>query len=221
MLKKFNLIISNTSRSCQYLKIFFKNKIFPKVIIYLDDKKKSINRLKLKKIIKQNKKLSIKLFKTDNVNDDSIVKYLIKTVEKNIIYSGYPGRIITSKKLLELKNILHSHSGYLPHYKGSTTIFYSLLKEKKIYCTTFIMTSKIDDGKILLIKKYPIPKNIFSIDKTYDDKIRANNSLEVVRKFYSLKKKSNKRQNFLPYYVIHPVLRSFAFKKNMNKLRKN
>ena len=193
MLKKFNLIISNTSRSYQYLKTFFANKIFPEVIIYLDDRKKSINRLKLKKIIKQNKKLSVKLFKTDNVNDDSILKYLIKTGEKNIIYSGYPGQIITNKKLLELKNILHSHSGYLHYYRGSTTIFYSLLKEKRIYCTTFIMNNKIDSGKILLIKKYPIPKNIFSIDKTYDDKIRAGNSLEVVKKFYSLNKKSNKK----------------------------
>ena len=51
------------------------------------------------------------------------------------------------------------------------------------------MRNKIDNGKILLIKKYPIPKNIFSIDKTYDDKIRAGNSLEVVKKFYSLNKK--------------------------------
>ena len=87
--------------------------------------------------------------------------------------------------------MLHSHTGKLPKYKGSTTIYYSLIKEKKIYCTTFIMNSQIDKGTILLIKKYPILKNYKNIDK-YDNKIRAKNILVTLNNFYKLKKNKKK-----------------------------
>jgi mitochondrial fission protein ELM1 len=34
----FSILVSNTSRSCSYLKEFKKNKLEPESIIYLDDK---------------------------------------------------------------------------------------------------------------------------------------------------------------------------------------
>ena len=101
----------------------------------------------------------------------------------------------------------------MPNYKGSTTIYYSLLKEKKIYCTTFILDKKLDDGKILLIKKYNIPKVIKSIDNKYDDEIRAKNLIFVLKNFDKIKLININKKKNLPYYVMHPLLKTIVFFK--------
>ena len=101
----------------------------------------------------------------------------------------------------------------MPKYKGSTTIYYSLIKERKIYCTTFIMNSQIDKGAVLLVKEYPLINNYKNIDN-YDNKIRAKNIYEVLNNFYKLNKASKKfKDNYSPYYIIHPILRYIALIK--------
>ena len=129
------------------------------------------------------------------------------------VYSGYSAKIIKNKSILKKKFFLHSHTGKLPKYKGSTTIYYSLIEEKKIYCTTFIMNSQIDKGEILLIKKYPLLNNYKNIDN-YDNKIRAKNILYTLNNFNKLKKNIKKyKDNYSHYYIIHPILRYIALKK--------
>lgn len=212
MSKKFNILITNTKRSIQYLKLLNKKKLFPNQVIYLDDNKKNKISSNIKKII-NNKKYNLSIFKTDNINSINVVKCLIKSKIKNIIYSGYPGKIVKNKNILKEKNLIHSHPGFLPYYKGSTTIYYSILNEKKIYCTTFVMNEKIDSGKILLIKRYKIPRKIYSIDSDYDNEIRSINICNVIKKINLIKKRSQHVTNSLPYYIIHPVLRSIVFNK--------
>ena len=217
MSNNFDILITNTNRSIYYLKILKQNKLIPNNIIYLDNNKKNYISNKLKIILK-NKKYNLKTFKTDNIDDVKVVNYLLNNRIRNIIYSGYPRKIIYNKKLLKNKNLIHSHSGRLPNYRGSTTIYYSILNERKIYCTTFILKPKIDSGKILLIKNYPLPKKITSIDNKYDNEIRAQNILYVIKNLNILKKKKLKNKFYLPYYVIHPVLRSVVFYgKKMNR----
>jgi len=173
-------------------------------IIYLE--------IKLLILIKK-EKIFYKSFKIDNVDSKIIEKFLINLNEKIIIYSGYGGKIIKNKSLLKKKFFLHSHSGKLPNFKGSTTIYYSMLKEKKIYCTTFILNHILDRGKILLIKRYPLLENKSKID-TYDCKIRAKNILATLNNFNKLiKTKKKYKDNFTPYYIIHPILRYAALKK--------
>jgi len=212
MPKKFNILITNTKRSIKYLKLLNKEKLFPNQVIYLDDNKKNSISSSLKKIINL-KKYNLLIFKTNDINNVKVVKCLTKSKIKNIIYSGYPAKIIKNKKLLKEKNLIHSHPGLLPHYKGSTTIYYSILNEKKIYCTTFVINEKIDSGKILLTKKYKIPNKIYSIDSDYDNEIRANNICNVIKKINLIRKKRQHATSSLPYYIIHPVLRSIVFSK--------
>ena len=81
-----------------------------------------------------------------------------------------------------------------------------------------MLNPKIDSGKILLINEYPIPKNIKIIDNEYDDKIRAKNIVQVLQKNQIFKNWKNNNKT-LPYYVIHPILRSFVLMrktKNFN-----
>ncbi len=214
MIDNFAIIISNTSRSLMYLKRLKEEKIYPKKIIYLDDKFPKTIRNNIKKIISKFSKINIKIFHSKNINK-KIEKYLLKEKLEYIIYSGYPGIILKNLNLLSKKKLIHSHPGKLPNYKGSTTIYYSILNEKKIYCSTFIMSKNLDNGKLLLIKNYPIPIRIKSIDKSYDDKIRAENMINVIKRRKKLKSKNDK---FLPYYIIHPLLRSIVFKNYENNI---
>ena len=209
---KYSIILSNNERSYEYLKLLIKKKIYPNFIIHLDYKNNNNSKKKIYSLINK-KKLNFKSFKRDNVDNKNVKKFLIKLKEKIIVYSGYAGIIIKSKSLFHNKIFLHSHSGKLPKYKGSTTIYYSLIKEKKIYCTTFIMNSKIDQGTVLLVKKYPLIKNYKYLDN-YDNKIRAQNIVDTLINFRKLKKNAKKlKDNFPPYYIIHPILRYLMAKK--------
>ena len=208
----FSILVSNTSRSCSYLKEFKKNKLEPESIIYLDDKSNN----KYFRILKKNKfffpKIKVNKFYSKNISK-SISNFIYRNITKVIVYSGYPGVILKYKKTLKNNFFLHSHSGKLPKYKGSTTIYYTLLNEKKIYCSTILMNDKIDEGKILLIKNYNLPKNIKEIDKDFDDLIRSKNLVFLLKNFNLKKKVKLLKHNYKPYYVIHPEIRSAVFKK--------
>ena len=207
MKNNFSIIISNTTRSLQYIIHLKKNNFVPKNIIYFDYGTKKIN---LKKKYFNGSK--VKKFKTNYINS-KVSKFILSLKEKFIIYSGYPGIIEKNKKVLKTKKLIHSHSGKLPNFKGSTAIYYSILKEKNIFCSTIILNKNLDDGEILLQKKYPIPRNILDIDNEYDDFIRAQNIIFLLKNFDKLKIKKKRKKTFSHYYVIHPILRSIVFRK--------
>lgn len=190
MKNNFSIIISNTSRSLEYMKHLNKNGFVPKNVIYLDNGSKKITFKK--EYLKGSK---IKKFKTNYINA-KVSKFILSLEEKFIIYSGYPGVIEKNKEVLKKKKLIHSHSGKLPNFKGSTTIYYSILKEKKIFCSTIILNKNLDDGNILIQKKYPFPKNITSIDKEYDDFIRSQNIIFLLKNFDKIKIKKKKKKIF-------------------------
>ena len=214
MINSFSIIIANTTRSILYLKILKKNKLYPNNIVYLDNKQNdNIRKIILKKSFSKSKS-KLKIFNSEVIDKKKILNYIKNLKDKYIVYSGYPGKIIKTKKILKQKNLIHFHPGKLPFFKGSTTIYYSILKYNKIFCTSLILNEKIDNGKILNICRYPMPKNIKEIDLKYDDKIRANNLLDLLKNSNKPDKKYKRTNKILPYFVIHPVLRSIVFKKH-------
>tara|TARA_A100001015_G_scaffold147013_1_gene162995 strand:- start:2294 stop:2941 length:648 start_codon:yes stop_codon:yes gene_type:complete len=211
----FQIIISNTPRSLSYLKYLKAFKFEPKKIIYLDnllknDKSRSV--LFKKKFFFPS--ITIKKFKSRTISKN-VSDFILKQKEKYFVYSGYPGEIIKNNKVLKLKKIIHCHPGKLPDYKGSTTIYYSLIKERKIYCSTIILNKKLDSGKILFKKKYPWPKKLNDIDSVYDNYIRSMNLIHVIKNFKKIRLTKQKGRKILPYYVAHPLLRS-AVLHNLN-----
>jgi len=221
MTVKFSIFITNTSRSLTYLKYLKKNNLNPEIIIYLDNYEKVYS-----KILKKKKFLfpKIKVIKIFGKTINSKKFYFIKKLNSDfIIFSGYSGDIV-KKNILSLKNFIHCHPGKLPQYKGSTTIYYSILRESKIYCSAIVLNKNIDEGDVLFTEKFHIPNNIFSIDKNYDDKIRAITLVNTLKKINKLKLKKQKKNNYSHYFVIHPVLRSIVFKKKFiqnNAVKKN
>ena len=218
---KSTLVISSNYRSVTYLKILKKNYLLPKKIVFLKDRKEKFFNEKILTFLKKNRtKTDLKIFNSTQINNISITNYLKNSKSKLFLVSLYPGKrgVIKDKSLLKKKFFLHSHSGKLPEYKGSTTIYYSLLKEKKIWCDTFFLSKKIDQGKIICSNEYPIPKNVTSIDKDYDSKIRALNLVTAIKKLKKkkIKFKINKKIKNSYYYIMHPILRLLTINKIKN-----
>ena len=205
----FGVILSNTVRSFVYLDNFLKYKTIPKLIIIYS--KKNINQKIKKLLIKVD--CNIKIIKSDNVNFTNIGKIALTSKIDNFIFSGYPGEIVKNKIFLNKINLIHSHSGLIPKYMGSTTIYYSILNEKKIHCSTFVMNKDVDQGTILLIKRYNLPRK-HKVDN-YDHIIRAKNLISLINqknKKINFNKKITKK-NIVFFYKAHPVLRNLANKK--------
>lgn len=206
----FSLVISNNKRSLTYLSELVKNKFYPKNIAYIIQKNnKNIYNKKILKIIYENN-LLFKIFKSNTINTPDIKKYILKELKNIIIYSGISGDIIKDKNLLIKKKFIHSHSGKLPEYRGSTTIYYSYLIEKKIYCSTIILNNKIDNGLILYLKKYSIPEKVSKIESDYDNLIRIKNIIYCLKNYKKLIIKKQKKIYRNNFYIMHPVLRAIT-----------
>ena len=82
----------------------------------------------------------------------SIIKALKQSV---IIYSGPAGAILKETVLNLGKKFLHVHPGIVPKFRGSTTIYYSLLKEGTVGASAFFMDRKIDQGPIIRQDTFP------------------------------------------------------------------
>lgn len=202
------LVLSESSRSLIYLKQIIKHKInFKKIILYSKYKKN------VYKFIRKKELTNYCIFlKTNSINSSIIERTLRSNKSKLNIISAYSGEIINNPKIFKYK-LLHCHPGNLPMFQGSTTIYYTIIQKKKICVTLFEITKKIDSGKILYKKYFKIPENLISIERDFDNMIRALTLIEFLRcklkrKYYQTKK------NYLPYYIAHPLIRQIVINKD-------
>lgn len=206
MVNTFGLLLSNTEKSYIYLKYLIDNKIYPKKI-YIYGKEK------FQKIINLSNRFSTNIIKVKTINDKKIQKYLFKDKLKIFIYSGYPGEIIKNNKLLKNKIIIHCHPGDIPQFKGSTTIFYSILLKGSVTYSVFRISNKLDDGDVYYSKKIK-PKQNFLFDlnkKDYRNRIMFIS--KVIKKKLIIRKKKKNKKKYSPYYVAHPIIRSLSLKR--------
>ena len=144
----------------------------------------------------------------ENVNHQDIVRQVNELKPKLIIYSGYPGQLVKADLLDLGVPILHMHSGWLPEYCGSTTLYYSWLRENECAVSAFFLDAKIDNGPIIARRRYPPPPPGIDIDHLYDGAIRADLLISVLSESKLQKINSEGRRRI--YYVIHPVLKHLA-----------
>ena len=150
---------------------------------------------------------------SDDPNSTSCQSAIKNLNQEWIVYSG-PGGKILSKETLNLgKKFLHAHPGLLPAYKGSTTIYYSLLAEGFCGVSAFIMDEKIDNGPIIIQRKFPPPVDRRNIDFFYDSFIRAELLTEVISNIESQNLAITSQPKGVvdrTYHIIHPILKSIA-----------
>jgi methionyl-tRNA formyltransferase len=153
----------------------------------------------------------------DNINDE-VMQAIIETARKDdfefAVYSGYGGQIVSSR-ILELGlPFLHAHSGWLPEYGGSTTVYYSLIENNICGVSIIEMVSGIDQGPILARQAYPAPPADIDIDYLYDSAIRADLMSDTIGHWRESGRPKEilrpKNQSHPNYYVIHPLLKHIA-----------
>ncbi len=147
-----------------------------------------------------------------SVNDSSVSEAIDSFRPDLVIYAGYGGQIVGSEMLDLGYPVLHCHPGWLPEFRGSTTIYYSLLKEASCAVSAIILNQGIDTGPVVLRQRYPAPIQI-DVDYVYDNAIRADTMIKVVTDFItnkSLPVGQQQSASGTTYYIIHPLLKHAA-----------
>ncbi len=161
----------------------------------------------------------VKVEKGASINCEKVVDSLsefsstLESIEL-IAYSGYGGEIVTSSTLDIFPPFLHIHSGWLPKYRGSTTVYYSLLDGMQCGVSAILLSEKIDQGVIVGRKWFEAPAVGEDIDLFYDSLIRADLLIAVLQEY----SRSGRFPEFqkqvaeigIDHFVIHPVLKHIA-----------
>lgn len=152
--------------------------------------------------------------KTGTINDPTVAESIVRRAPRLIIYSGFGGEIVAPDMLECSPPMLHLHAGWLPNYRGSTTMYYSMLCEENCAVSALLLQADIDTGHVLARRRYPLPPPGIDTDYLYDGIIRADLLVRVLEHRH--------RTNALPepqpqnnaeattYYIIHPVLKHIA-----------
>jgi methionyl-tRNA formyltransferase len=149
-----------------------------------------------------------------NVNDVEVVARIRALQPSCVIYSGFAGQIVGAAALGLNVPFLHSHSGWLPRHRGSTTVYYGILEARECAASVLVLAPSIDSGPVLARQRYPLPPAGLDVDRLYDAAIRADLLCRVLAE--------SQRRGALPpalntdgeaaqtYFVIHPVLKHLA-----------
>ena len=151
---------------------------------------------------------------TGDVNADEVADEIADASPRVVIYSGRGGQIVGERLLRLGPQFLHLHSGWLPEYRGSTTLYYALLNGEPPAVTAILLDRMIDTGPVVARRHYPRPPASLDLDRVYDAAIRADLLVRVMRE-YATNGSFPVVQHQTPsegttYYVIHPVLKHLA-----------
>ena len=152
--------------------------------------------------------------RSTEVGSDEVAQALQSASARLVVFSGPPGQIVPDAVLRRSGRFLHMHSGWLPQYRGSTTLYYALLDGQDPTVTALYLDASIDTGPVIARRRYPKPSAGMDVDRVYDAAIRADLLVRVLRQHAdagaaeaSLQQDPNEGTT---YYVIHPVLKHLA-----------
>jgi len=149
----------------------------------------------------------------ENVNAAEIRSLIAGHDPDVVVYAGYGGQIVGVPLLTAIPSFLHMHCGRLPEYRGSTTIYYSWLRENACGVSAILMNAKIDEGPVLVREDFPPPPPDADVDQFYDNTLRAHvllTCMDAIAESGSLPPRQTQQGQEETYYVIHPVLKHIA-----------
>jgi methionyl-tRNA formyltransferase len=159
--------------------------------------------------ILEREQIPYSLVQANSLNEPHAVEALVARPEEYFVFAG---RGLLTTPLESGKKLIHVHPGKLPEYRGSTTIFFSLLERGAATATSFIMDRGIDRGQTLVERDFAPPWRGVDISRVYDPYIRAQVLIETFKQF-------DARGSFSPidqppagkeFYIIHPVARTIV-----------
>lgn len=152
---------------------------------------------------------------SDALDSTELLACLERSAPSLVVYSGQGGQLVPAA-LLQRYPVLHVHSGWLPDYRGSTTIYYQILEQGQCAASALLLNETIDTGPVVARKTYPLPAAGLDIDYLYDNAIRADLLVEVLARWRTDPQTLTPLADPLlaeehpPYYIIHPLLKHLA-----------
>lgn len=224
------LLAAPTARSQAYIQVLVANNLYPEQVIFLGEETpleeaearhpKSWRDLLLPDLSEplsatcRRAQIPVRHCADKDVNSEEVKQAILEAAPQMVIYSGYGGKIVADHVLGLGPDFLHMHSGWLPEYRGSTTLYYALLNGDPPGVTALILDRTIDTGPVLARRHYLIPSSNLNIDRVYDAAIRANLLAQVMQDYvksgaFPTVENQNTSEG-ATYYVIHPVLKHLA-----------
>ena len=186
---------------------------------------------KIKNFLKEKSK-KLYYFESNKIGEKINNKYLKLNYDYIFCFRSF---YILKKNILKKvkKAAINFHPGP-PQYRGIGCINYAIYENSKFYgCTAFLVDSKLDNGKIIDVKKFSISKqdNISKIlIKTY--KVMFNQAISVIKRlnvnpnFIKSQVKKNKKikwsnktrklKDLNTFYIINKNIKKNDF---LNKIR--
>lgn len=150
---------------------------------------------------------------TPSVNAPEVVSALRSLDPALVVYAGFGGQIVGQEVLGLGVPLLHLHAGRLPEYRGSTTVYYSILRERACAVSAILLSSGIDMGAIVARRGYPAPLPGVDVDHCYDNAIRADLLVRCLAGWQQTGRFDAQDQapgEGRTYYIIHPILKRVA-----------
>ena len=241
ILRDIGMLAVDSNRSKFYLLQLIKHEMLPSFVLLMEDpsistpeaiaKIQSDNRkervifesfdltLSLRALLKKNS-IPYRILSSLNPNSNIVVSAVADSEQSIFIYSGPGGAILRKQILGAGKRFLHVHPGIVPHYRGSTTIYYSLLKEGNCGATAFFLNEQIDMGPVIRKKIFKAPQDRQTIDLFYDPFIRSELLVEVLKTYTQTGVMSSEADDIAAgetYFIIHPVLKHISITSDENK----
>lgn len=146
------------------------------------------------------------------LDDGMLLSALDKLAPDILVYSGYGGQIVPPCILTRTK-VLHVHSGWLPEYRGSTTLYHEIIEHQQCAASALYLDERIDTGPVLKRKRYPMPPAGGDVDYLYDNAIRADLLVQTLIELLQhgdLAPISPQNEEYPAYFIIHPLLKHLA-----------
>ena len=242
---EYSMLLINNNRSKAYLQNLVSNGFIPKKIILLDVKNielpehtendRIISKNTEQKFISELKDLDIYfdekkhilstihnyniehvIINTLDINSQEAIDEVAKIQTEYIVYSGPGGTILRHDVLSQGIKFIHVHPGWLPKYRGSTTIYYSMLVDSEVGASVILLEDGLDEGPILYRKKYKINQQV-DFDYVLDPLVRAKTLIDFFKLGELNLRKQEDHEDASTFYIIHPLIKHASIIKH-NKI---
>ena len=149
ILDEIGLLAVDSNRTKSYIHQMIVRQVLPAYVIYMDDEmyvnpesgsadnhagqtSSDVNGfdsdMRITQVLADND-IPYQIVSNRNPNSEEVLKLVQESAQSIFVYSGPGGAILGDRILSTGKKFVHVHPGIVPYYRGSTTLYYSLLND--------------------------------------------------------------------------------------------